>query len=574
MRWFVAMLVGLFVLGAVLVIWHLTNSSRRLAKTAARANAQRYSEALSTFRQRYTSEVASRAASHGIEVTHDYADSEEFAIPLPATLTIDLGKHIGQKGSGANVKLYSDYPFPWRESRTLDEFQTSALKQLRADPDRAVEQFDWDKGELRYATADRMQKSCIECHNSHEKSPKTDWQAGDVRGVLEVTLPIDDIGDETRAGTRQTILLMVVLGGLGALGLGLALMRVQRDSVELRAQAEQTAVALRKQTVANEELDRQGAELRRANAVLEGHRTALAEANQELEQRTTALLAARDLTGDATGRLLSASNHIRSITSDQSTGTQQQAAAITQIVTTVAQLGQVAEQASVRAAEVAQAAQKTREIGEQGRATIEDAMATMNDVKTKILSTANSILTLSGRAQDIGNITDAVSDIAEQTNVLALNAAIEASRAGEQGKGFAVVAAEVKGLAEKSKQLTAKVNLILGEIQQAATSAVLSIEQGTNSVEAAARTVAAADGTIKTLGETLAHSSDSAQQIRGSTNQQAAAVAQLNAGLRSIDEVTQENVASIAQIEEAAQNLHELSVELAQLSDAAKESLE
>lgn len=80
-------------------------------------------------------------------------------------------------------------------------------------------------------------------------------------------------------------------------------------------------------------------------------------------------------------------------------------------------------------------------------------------------ATSVKIDNLNTKAQEIGEVTEVITDISEQTNLLALNATIEAARAGEAGKGFAVVANEIKELAKQTATATQRIKGQIAEIQ-------------------------------------------------------------------------------------------------------------
>ena len=228
--------VFLFSLAMAGLLWKMAGLSDDLARGLALQGAEQQSVALEEIRQYYSSEVVARVRHiDGVEVTHDYK-TKNHAIPLPATMTIELGKRISKREQGFQIRLYSDYPFPWRsDGGPRDVFETDALSWLRQHSDQPYYRFeqvgsDW---RLRYAKADLMQASCVACHNSHPASPKRDWREGDVRGVLEVTRPVSDDLFSVRGQLQTSFALIGITGVLGLCGLTFATRKIRRNAAML-----------------------------------------------------------------------------------------------------------------------------------------------------------------------------------------------------------------------------------------------------------------------------------------------------------------------------------------------------
>jgi methyl-accepting chemotaxis protein len=256
--------------------------------------------------------------------------------------------------------------------------------------------------------------------------------------------------------------------------------------------------------------------------------------------------------------IASGSAEILAATTEQAAGANETLAAVSEMVATVDEVTQTAEQAADRARAMAESAQRAADMGKAGRVAVDQSAAGMKQVREQVESIGRSILSLAEQAQAIGEITSAVNDIAEQTNLLALNAAVEAARAGDAGRGFAVVAGEIKSLAEQSKRSTVQVRQILGEIQRATSTAVMTTEQGTKQAVTATRQVGEAGDTIRALADAVQEAAQSSAQIVASAGQQALGMEQIRHAVTSIHQATQQNLTASRQSEQAAQDLTRL----------------
>ena len=176
------------VLGLPVAVWL---DLRILSERVLRMQASEASRIIDDMRSFYGSDVVGRVlqAPEPVLVTHNYRDIAG-AIPIPSTLSIELGKRISAQDGSVKYRFVSDMPFKGREPHQLDDFEKEALARLRVTPEQPIVKVSgsfFDKN-VRTAAPVVMGLACVNCHNAHPDSPKTDWKVGDVRGIQEISV--------------------------------------------------------------------------------------------------------------------------------------------------------------------------------------------------------------------------------------------------------------------------------------------------------------------------------------------------------------------------------------------------
>ena len=234
--------------------------------------------------------------------------------------------------------------------------------------------------------------------------------------------------------------------------------------------------------------------------------------------------------GKSVRRILASAQHLGAASQDLSTvsgqlreGTGTQAASTEEVSSAMEQMAANIDHNSDSALET--------------RAIADSMEEKMNAVTSRASESLGSVEAITHK---IGIITE----IAGQTNILALNAAVEAARAGEHGRGFSVVAAEIRKLAERSREAAEEIQKLSGSSMEATQNTNADLTSVVPEVQRTARLV---------------------QEIALASQEQRTGVAQINSAIQQLNEVVQSN-AEVAQ--QMAQNAAELNAQAKELTQA------
>lgn len=286
-----------------------------------------------------------------------------------------------------------------------------------------------------------------------------------------------------------------------------------------------------------------------------------------------------------------------------------------QVAVTMEEISGAAQQASQAVSEVARItqevafrAEKETETVEQIAATVEEMTTRMDQIAASALEMDNSarqtsldsasgekaaqevseriqtieqsVLVLSqaldGLGQDsfrVGEITEVITNLAEQTNLLSLNAAIEAARAGDQGRGFAVVAEEVRKLADQSARSAESIGRLIRAIQAKTEHSIELMGRSQEEVKLGVQAVQQTQAVFHSIAQSFQAMAERIQEVAEATAIMVDRSQGLQAAIKELADGARENSQSAQQVaastEEQNASLEEISAAVSGLSSVA-----
>ncbi|MBO4638335.1 MAG: hypothetical protein J5710_01120 [Treponema sp.] len=237
---------------------------------------------------------------------------------------------------------------------------------------------------------------------------------------------------------------------------------------------------------------------------------------------------------------------------------QNQTAAVKEIVATMHDSTELANDIGAKIKEVTSLAEQSRDAVISGNQALQKNVDELLNIKNTNMLTIDGIKELNAKINGIWDIISIINNVADKTKIIAFNAELEASNSGEAGKNFHVVATEIRRLSDNIIDSIKEIRDIITEIQKASDTLIQDSEKGTAQIDSGCESAHDLENKFESIMQSSITTADSSSKILSNVEQLTGASEQIFITLQEIAkgiESFSQNTASISSSSETVKEI-------------------
>ena len=245
-------------------------------------------------------------------------------------------------------------------------------------------------------------------------------------------------------------------------------------------------------------------------------------------------------------------------TKQSAENSQNQTAAVKEIVATMHDSTELANDIGEKIKEVTSLAEQSRDAVISGNQALQKNVDELLNIKNTNMLTIDGIKELNAKINGIWDIISIINNVADKTKIIAFNAELEASNSGEAGKNFHVVATEIRRLSDNIIDSIKEIRDIITEIQKASDTLIQDSEKGTAQIDSGCESAHDLENKFESIMQSSITTADSSNKILSNVEQLTGASEQIFITLQEIAkgiESFSQNTASISSSSETVKEI-------------------
>lgn len=232
--------------------------------------------------------------------------------------------------------------------------------------------------------------------------------------------------------------------------------------------------------------------------------------------------------------LLAESTSLADATKESVANSQNQSAAVKEIVSTMQDSTELANNIGEKIKIVTALAEQSRDAVISGNKALQNNVEELQNIKNTNMLTIDGIKELNTKINGIWDIISIINNVADKTKIIAFNAELEASNSGEAGKNFHVVATEIRRLSDNIIDSIKEIKEIITEIQKASDTLIQDSEKGTVQIDSGCESAKKLESEFESIMQSSITTADSSNQILSNVEQLTSASEQIFITLQEI----------------------------------------